>query len=341
VKAAVWKGKGCMQLENRDRPRPQAGEVLLRVTAAGICGTDLTIYQGKFDPRRSVPPLVPGHEMCGVIEQVGEAVEGWRAGERVTVDPLLPCGACYACVNGFPHVCTSLKLLGVDQDGAFEECVAVKASRLYRLPAGLSDTDGALVEPVAVAVHNVRRAELLTGDTVLVVGGGPIGLLIAMVATWAGGRRVAVSEINEHRQGVARRLGFQTLSPGEADFLPRLRDGFDGVGPDVVFEATGSAPGYQSALDSVRVRGRVVQVGIPKGAIELDPRRVNFAELSIVGTRVYAPVDIVTAIGLRENGRIATEGFVSTHRLEECGTLLAELTGGASERMKPVIVMAQ
>ena len=340
MKAAVWQGKGRISVEERDRPKLQPAEVLLRITAAGICGTDLAIYQGKFDPKRSVPPMVPGHEMCGVVEQVGEAVRRWSIGERVVVNPLLPCGSCYACVNGFPHVCVSLKLLGVDRDGGFAEYAAVRADRLYRLPGGISDVEGALVEPVAVAVHDVRRAGFCIGDTALVVGAGPIGLLIAMAARSAGARRVAVSEINGHRLEVARRLGFRSYSPAGEDFRERVREDFDGIGPDIVFEATGSAQGYQGAVDCVRVRGRIVQVGIPKGAVELDLRRLNFAEISIVGTRVYAPVDIEAAIGLLAEKRITTEGLVSTHPLADCGSLMAELAGGASKRMKPVLVMS-
>jgi len=339
MKAAVWQGKNKIEIQERNQPRPKSGEVLLRITAAGICGTDLTIYQGKFDPKRSVPPLVPGHEMCGVVEQLGDGVVGWSAGERVTVDPLIPCGTCFACVNGFPHVCTSLKLLGIDQDGGFAEYAVACANRLYRLPDALTNVEGALVEPVAVAVHDVRLAELSVGDTALVVGAGPIGLLIAMVAASAGSRRVAVSEINERRLEIARSLGFPVYSPAEKDFRERVREDFDGRGPDIVFEATGSASGYQSAIDCVRVRGRIVQVGIPKGPTEVDLRRLNFAEISIVGTRVYAPADIVTAIALLGNSRIAANSLVSTHGLAECASLMAELSGGASEKMKPVLLM--
>jgi len=341
MKAAVWRGKEKITIESRDPPELPPGEVLLRIRTAGICGTDLTIYQGKFDPRRCVPPLVPGHEMCGVIERLGRGVEGWSVGERVVADPLIACGQCYACHHGFPHVCTSLQLLGIDRDGGFAEYAAAPAGRLHRLPEGISDVDGAIVEPVAVAVHDVRRGQLAAGDTALVVGGGPIGLLIGLVARSAGARRVAVSEINGHRREVARCLGLQTYLPTDEDFRERVRADFDGIGPDIVFDATGSAPGYQSAVESVRVRGRIVQVGIPKGAVELDLRRLNFAEITIVGTRVYEPVDIVTAIGLLAGGRVATAGFVSTHGLAECGSLLAQLSGGSSELMKPVLVISR
>jgi len=340
MKAAVWQGKGKIAIESRKLPEPSAGEALLRIRTAGICGTDLTIYQGKFDPSRSVPPLIPGHEMCGEIEKLGPGTEGWRLGERVVVDPLMPCGRCYACSHGFPHVCTSLRILGIDRDGGFAEFTTAQAARLHRLPEQVTDVEGALVEPVAVAVHDVRRAQLAIGDTALVVGGGPIGLLIAMVAGCAGGRTLAISEINEYRRELAGRLGFHAYSPAAEGFRERLREDFGGVGPDVVFDATGSAPGYQSAIDCVRVRGRIVQVGIPKGPVEVDLRRLNFAEIEIVGTRVYAPIDIEAAIGLLAGKRIATEGIVSTHPLDDCGSLLAELAGGASQRMKPIIVMS-
>lgn len=340
MKAAVWHGKGKIAIESRDLPEPAIGEVLLRIRTAGICGTDLTIYQGKFDPKRCVPPLVPGHEMCGVIEKLGQGVEGWSVGERVIVDPLISCGRCYACRHGFAHVCTSLQLLGIDRDGGLAEYATAQAGRLHRLPEQVTDLEGALVEPVAVAVHNVRRAQLAIGDSALVVGGGPIGLLIAMVARCAGCSKLAISEINEHRRELAGRLGFRTYAPAAERYRERLREDFEGVGPDVVFEAAGNAAGYQSAIDSVRVRGRIVQVGIPKGPMEVDLRRLNFAEITIVGARVYAPVDIEAAIGLLAAKRIAMEGLASTHPLADCGALLAELTGGSSRLLKPVIVMS-
>jgi len=150
-----------------------------------------------------------------------------------------------------------------------------------------------------------------------------------------------VSEINGHRREVARCLGLQTYLPTDEDFRERVRADFDGIGPDIVFDATGSAPGYQSAVDVVRVRGRLVQVGIPKGAVELDLRRLNFAEITVIGTRVYEPVDIVTAIGLLGSGRVGTAGIVSTHALDDCGGLLAELSSGRSELMKPVLVIGK
>ncbi|MGA2547676.1 MAG: alcohol dehydrogenase catalytic domain-containing protein [Rectinemataceae bacterium] len=340
MKAIVWQGKGWVENVGRARPVEAIGEVLLRVITAGICGTDLTIYQGKFDATRSVPPLIPGHEICGVIEKIGEGVNGWNVGDRVAVDPLIPCGVCYACRHGVPHVCTSLKLLGVDRDGGFAEYVTVAAVRLHRLPAGISDVEGALVEPLAVAVHDVRLGGLALGDTALVVGAGPIGLLIAMAARAAGARRIAVSEFNDHRRSIAEGLGFPTYSPSNQDFRDCIRDEFDGIGPDIAFDATGSAAGYQSAIDCVRVRGRIVQVGIPKGPTEIDLRRMNFAELSIVGTRVYSPEDITGAIDLLEHKRVEAQKLASVHSLEECGNLLAELSGGETKLMKPVLRIA-
>jgi 2-desacetyl-2-hydroxyethyl bacteriochlorophyllide A dehydrogenase len=281
--------------------------------------------------------MVPGHEICGVVEQVGPDILGWSTGDRVAVDPLISCGTCFSCQNGFPHVCTSLKLLGVDQNGGFAQHVVVRADRLYRLPKKISDVAGAMIEPVAVAVHDFRRANLSVGDTVLVVGAGPIGLLLAMVARSAGARAVAVSEISPYRLNMARELGFDARNPEEGGFLERVRADFDGVGPDAVFEATGSPGGYQSAIDCVRVRGKLVQVGIPKGAMTVDLRRINFSEISIVGTRVYEPVDIVTSIALIESGAVAAEALASEHELSECGALVAGLADGTSRSMKAVL----
>ncbi|MGA2479493.1 MAG: alcohol dehydrogenase catalytic domain-containing protein [Spirochaetia bacterium] len=336
MKAALWLGKGKIEVASIEKPLPGRSEVLLRVLTAGICGTDLSIYAGKFDPKRSVPPMVPGHEICGVIEALGADVSGWSVGERVAVNPLISCGTCYACRSGFPHVCRTLKLIGVDRNGGFAQHVTAGAHQLYRLPEGVSDIAGAMVEPVSVAVHDYRMSRLAVGGTALVIGAGPIGILIAMVARRAGARRIVLSEVNEYRLGVARDLGFDARHPAQERFREGIVSDFDGVGPDVAFEVTGSAAGYQAAIDSVRVRGTVVQVGIPHGGMSTDLRRINFAELSIVGTRVYEPLDYVTAIDLLAGGAIAADAVSSTHELAECGTLFAELTEGTARRMKPI-----
>ena len=339
MKAAIWTGIEKIELGERPVPSAGEGEVLIRVKAAGICGTDLTIYHGKFPKERAKAPMVLGHEFCGTVEGVGRGVKDLEAGDLVVVDPLISCGSCYCCVEGYPHVCSNLKLLGVDVDGSFAEYVTAKAGRTHRLPRGFGVEQGAMVEPLSVAVHAVRRSSMNVGDTVLVTGGGPIGILIALVAASAGARTLVVSEIQDFRLGLLERLGLRGFNPLLADVRKLAAEWFGGVGPDIVFEVTGSAAGMQQAIESVRHMGTVVEVGLPKDRTENDTRRVVFGEISIVGSRVYAPVDIKTSIKLLEHRKVDVAPLVKTFAIEECPGLFSRLSRGEGNLMKAVMIV--
>ena len=187
MKAAYYGGAETITIGESAAPAPSAGEVRIRVSHCGICGTDLHIFHGKMDHRVKMPQVI-GHEMSGAIEAVGAGVEGWSAGDRVTVRPLDACGQCPACQAGHTHICMKLKFIGIDTPGAMQGLWTVPAHTLHRLPEALSFEQGALIEPLAVACHDVRLSELQAGEFAVVQGGGPIGLLIALVARAAGGR---------------------------------------------------------------------------------------------------------------------------------------------------------
>src|SRR5690606_38916289 len=191
-------------------PVPGAGEVLVEVAHVGVCGSDLLIWEGGLSRVR--PPVVLGHEFCGTVVDANGA-PGVRAGDRVAVEPLLTCGRCHPCRNGAAHVCRALRLIGIDVDGAAARLVRVSADRLHRLPDGLPLRDAALTEPTSVAVHMVRRAGVSFGDTVAVLGGGPVGALVAIVARYAGAARVVVSEPNPARRAILAGLGMEVFDP--------------------------------------------------------------------------------------------------------------------------------
>ena len=211
MKAAYYKGDKQFSIQEVDPVEPGPGEVRVRVAYCGICGTDLHVYLGHMDARVGSNRVI-GHEMSGTIDAVGDDVTGLESGEPVVIRPLSSCGECPACERGHAHICQNLKFLGLDTDGAFQQKWNVPAHMIHKLPDNVPLDQAALIEPVAVACHDVRRGRVQPGEDVLVIGGGPIGMLNAMVAKHAGGN-VTISEINPHRLAIASGLGFSVCNP--------------------------------------------------------------------------------------------------------------------------------
>jgi 2-desacetyl-2-hydroxyethyl bacteriochlorophyllide A dehydrogenase len=287
---------------------PGPGEVRVEVAYTGICGTDLHILHGAMDQRVTLPAVI-GHEMSGRIADVGAAVTGWAAGDAVTVMPLDWCGDCPACRRGFSHICQRLNFMGIDSAGSLQSLWTVPARNLIRLPDGLPLRAAALMEPAAVAAHDVRRGGVAAGEKVVVIGGGPIGLLIALAAG-AAGADVTVLELDEQRRAVATGLGITTLDPA-ADIAAATQEWTDGAGADVAFEVSGSAGGVTTAVQVLAVRGRLVMVGIHPTPREVDLFRVFWRELSVIGARVYEPEDFDLAARLLSTGDIPADALIS------------------------------
>jgi len=249
-----------MRLPRQDTPlslpaeRPSEGiardEALLRVRRVGICGTDLHIFQGHLDHRVPRGGVI-GHETFGeVVEAPGPS--GFTRGDRVVVEPVVCCGSCRACRMGASYLCYELKVLGVDLPGGMREYWAVSTSRLLRVPDSISDDHAALIEPLAVAVHDVNRADVKRDDAVLVFGGGPIGTLIALVARHRGAR-VAVAELNPFRLDILESFGLERVGPG-TDVVKWTDQWTDGTGVDIAFEVTGNPVAALALLEAtVRV----------------------------------------------------------------------------------------
>lgn len=288
---------------------PAAGEVQVRVAYTGLCGTDLHIVHGSMDGRVT-RPLVFGHEASGEIAAVGEGVEGWAVGDPVTVMPLDWDGTCPACRAGHTHICQNLDFIGIDSPGSLQERWNVPARALVRLPAGLRLDHAALVEPVAVAVHDVRRAELRPGDKTVVIGGGPIGVLIASVAQDLGAE-VVVIELDPARRAQIGDLGIRTLDPRETDQVAWVEDWTDGAGADVVFEVSGAAVAVLGSTALAKVRGTVVVVAIHPTPREIDLQRMFWRELRLLGARVYEAQDFATAVELVARGVIPADLLIT------------------------------
>ena len=241
MRAATYTGARTFTVQESSEVPPGPGEVSVEVAFTGICGTDLHIFHGDMDGRVSRPAVI-GHEMSGRVAALGAGVEGWSVGDLVTVLPVKSCGECPACVAGNSHVCMNLVFIGIDAPGAMQGRWTVPADLLVALPEGVSLEHAALVEPTAVAVHDVRRSGLVKGETAVVVGGGPVGLLIATVAANAGGD-VVVIELDPYRRSVAESIGLRTLDPSSEDVTTYITAATGGAGAAVAFEVSGAAGG--------------------------------------------------------------------------------------------------
>ncbi len=325
--AARYIGERTIEVTSAETPTPQRGEVTIDVAYTGICGTDLHILHGAMDQRVSIP-CVLGHEMSGRIAAVGADVTSWSPGDPVTVMPLRWCGRCAACLAGNQHVCQNLVFVGIDSPGAMQTSWTVPAEIVVALPAGISLRDAALVEPVAVAVHDVRRGRVEPGERALVVGGGPVGLLIAVVAREAGAE-VVVLEVDAHRRSVIESLGFAVLDPTGDDMVGRLAALTDGAGFPVSFEVSGSQPGLDTAVGALAVRGRLVVVAIHPQPKPVDLFRVFWRELTLIGARVYERADFERAVELVASGVVPAETLISAViPLEDAASAFARLESG-------------
>lgn len=308
-RAARYLGDRTIAVAEVEPVPPGPGEVQIAVAFTGICGTDLHIRHGSMDARVRLPAVL-GHEMSGRIAAVGARVPGWSAGDPVTVLPLRWCGSCPACGAGHRHVCQRLDFLGIDSPGAMQQLWTVPAELLVRVPGGTPLRDAALVEPTAVAVHDVRRAGLAAGERAVVVGGGPIGVLIASVARSIGAEVVLV-EPDPHRRQLARELEFTALDPGETEVGAWVEDRTDGAGAAVAFEVSATQPGVVTAMSVLGVRGRLVVVGIHPSPRMVNLRQVFWRELSLIGARVYERADFEQAVRLVADGTVPAGRLVS------------------------------
>jgi 2-desacetyl-2-hydroxyethyl bacteriochlorophyllide A dehydrogenase len=326
MRASAYEGARRFTTVRAPVPSPGPDEALLRVRRVGICGTDLHIYQGHLDHRIPRGGVI-GHETLADVVTAPPA-SGFVEHDRVVVEPLSVCGECRACRIGASYLCYHLRVRGVELPGGMQEYWAVPAARLLRVPAGLDDDTAALIEPLAVAVHDVRRAGLAAGDRVLVVGGGPIGALVAMVCRDRGAHVVTV-ELNQYRLDLLKRLGLETAGP-ETDVRKLVREWTDGVGVDVAFEVTGSASALRVVTDAVRVWGTVSIVGIHAEPVPVDLYAMFARELTMHGSRLYTRADWEEALRLAAAGALTLAPLVSRRiPLDELGTAMEATLNGA------------
>jgi 2-desacetyl-2-hydroxyethyl bacteriochlorophyllide A dehydrogenase len=335
MRASFYQGNRTFTTGTAPMPAPAEGEALLRIRRVGICGSDLHIFQGHLDHRVPKGNTI-GHEVLAEI--VSSPDPAFAAGDRVVVEPVLYCGTCRACRIGASYLCYHLKVLGVDAPGGMQEYWAVPTHRLLKVPATLKDDDAALIEPLAVAVHDVTRAEVKSGDAVVVFGGGPIGCLIALVCRHRGAR-VKVVEINPHRLALLKSIGLETIGPDQ-DTIRTVLDWTNGDGADVAFEVSGSPDPVRIITQLVRVWGTVSIIAIHAEPVAINLYPMFGRELKMHGSRLYTRAAWEESIRLLATGAIVVSPLVSRKiPLEDLQKGMEEALGGGPV-MKVLVDMA-
>ncbi|QEG40546.1 galactitol-1-phosphate 5-dehydrogenase [Roseimaritima ulvae] len=326
-----------------DVPEPEVGpaDVLVRVEACGICGSDIHGFDGSTG--RRIPPLVMGHEAAGVVEAVGEQVTGFAAGDRVTFDSMVSCGECHFCRRGHANLCDNRRVLGVScgeyrRHGAFAELIAVPQHIVYKLPDGLPSEHAALIEAVSVAVHAANVTPVELGDTALVVGSGMIGLLTLQAIRAAGANTVIAVDVNQKRLDVARQLGADvTLNANEVDVPQRVAELTSGRGADVALEVVGATGTIQTAIAAVRKGGNVTLVGNVSPTIELPLQSVVTREITLRGT-CGCNGEYPACIAMMESGAIKVAPLITQQiPLSEGPAWFKRLHAGDPDQMKVVV----
>jgi 2-desacetyl-2-hydroxyethyl bacteriochlorophyllide A dehydrogenase len=339
MKALRYLNPGELKTEQIESPGCAAGEALVRVHSAGICGSDMAIFSGKHP--RAKPPLVMGHEFAGEIVEIqpGGIESELSIGDKVTAYPLLMCGNCWACRNGVSHVCRDLKLIGIDRDGAFAEYVSVPLDLLVKFPDQLSFDQGALIEPLAVGVHALDMAGTPEWRNAVVVGCGPIGLLVVLCLQHAGVRNLLISDIVPQRLERAASLNIPFLNSAEENLVDRVTRMSGGEGADIVFECAGSSSAALQMADLVRPRGKIIMVSVHKEPHPVDLREITFKEISMIGTRVYARNDYRKS--LQMIAELPYEKIIS-HRVNlDQGAMGFDIMGQAADACKVIIKTAE
>ena len=308
-KTALYKGNQTIEIVEREQEALKPQEVRLDVAYCGICGTDRHAYHGIMDARIGTEAII-GHEMSGMITEVGSEVKDHKIGDAVVVRPLDWCGTCPTCKRGFTHICENLNFVGLDSEGAFQSSWNVHQRILHKVPQGVSLKVASLAEPLGVACHDVRRSGIVKGDFALIIGGGPIGILIAQVLRNKGIDFV-LSEVNETRLAIAESMGIKTLNPLNTDMAASIKDMNQGSLADVVFEVSASQPGALSMTQYARPRGKIVLVGIFGKNPEVCLKDFFWKELELFGARVYESLDFEEALSILKTPEFPSDQIIS------------------------------
>jgi len=297
--------------ETADIPEPGPGEVQINIKRIGICGSDIHVYHG-LHPYTSYP-IVQGHETSGVVTAVGAGVTSLSLGDKVTPEPQVFCGKCWPCEHGLYNICNELKVIGFQQNGTACDYFIYPAECLVKIPDGMSFEEGAMIEPLSVAVRAVKKAGDIKGLNVLVMGAGPIGNLVAQTAKGMGAGSVMIADINSFRLDKARECGIDhTVNPAKQDLKSQLQEYFGAEKmADVIFECTGVQPGLNAVITNARKGTDIIVVAVYGESPVVDMALVNEAELRLIGTARYNIDDFKTAIGLVGDAKVKLSPLVT------------------------------
>jgi L-iditol 2-dehydrogenase len=315
MKALLLTAPSKLELVDFPDPQPADDEVVVRIRACGICGSDIHGWDGSSGRRN--PPLIMGHEAAGEVVATGPRVKAWRAGDRVTFDSMISCGACRYCREGQTNLCENRRVVGVSpieykQHGAFAERLAIPDRILYRLPDTLPFEQAAMVEPVSIAVHAIRRTQITPQTTAVVVGSGMIGLLVIQALRWAGAKQIVAVDLADNRLALAKKLGAtHTINSGTSDAAAEVMKITGGLGAEVSFEVVGYTPTLNLAINVLKRGGACVLVG------NLSPKTQDFPmqavvtkELSLIGSCASTAVDYPLCLDLIASGVINVKPMI-------------------------------
>jgi L-iditol 2-dehydrogenase len=320
MKAVVktQRGEGHIELLEVEEPRVRPGWVVLEVMGAGICGTDVHILH---DEHPYWPPVTLGHEFAGRIAEIGPGVEGWAAGDRVVCEPHQgACGVCHLCRRGFQQLCADKRAPGWGIDGALARYVAVPAHLLHRIPDEVSDRAAIVCEPTAISMSAFERVGVDAGETVVVLGPGPIGLLCTMIAKALGADRAILvgRSSSRHRLEVAERVGLEVWNSSEVDVVAAAREATGGRGVDLVVDTSGAGPAIASGVDMLRRRGRMCALGVSgRDEIAFPWDRALFAALDVAFSFSSSYTSWDGALSLMRSRAIDVEPLTTAFALED------------------------
>lgn len=315
MKTLVYAAPEKVEIREMAVPEPQEGQVRIKVKYCGICGSDIGIFTGKHP--RAQAPLVLGHEFIGTIDAINGGSGKFKVGDRVSAYPLISCGHCFACETGIPHVCQTLKLIGIDVDGGIAEYVTCDESVLFKIDDSVSDKAASVIEPLAVIIRTVHQADFKALDSAVVVGAGPIGILTGIVLKHLGASKIIISDIDELRLDMCKEFGFETVNVKNDNLIDYVNNATNGVGVDVVFECSGSEVAALEMTKLCRIGGTICLTGVHKVPHAVNLQDVNFKEQTLIGSRVYT---------LREFGQAVTFAKEIAPKLEKIVTHIVPLT---------------
>jgi L-iditol 2-dehydrogenase len=337
VKALVYTATRRLELQDIPAPRARDGECLVRVRAVGVCGSDLDGFLGRSKKR--VPPLVLGHEFSGEIAEIGAGVTDLQVGDAVAVYPLIPCWRCVYCQTQRHQICPERKVFGLDFHGGLAEFVSAPRVCLFPLPPGMTQIEGALVEPLANAVHVLSSCPEVKDRTGLVYGAGPIGVFVFLMARHLGARRLAVVDVNARRLEILEKLGAELIVDASREDPVHRILAWSGGGVDFAVDAVGKAVSRQNCIATAAPGSTVVWIGLNEDAGEIDGRAIVTREISIKGSYAYGFEDFRRALELLAQKAIPYGAFVSRHTLDEGQAVFEDLAGGRSAILKALFAL--